>query len=72
MHVLDFSIELQNTEVSVTLLKRIPPQTLLQLLWKISEQAKETLVVKSVLSIVIGGWIGQLKSLKRNATKDVF
>ena len=41
MHVLDFSIELQNTEVSVTLLKRIPPQTLLQLLWKISEQAKE-------------------------------
>ena len=72
MHVLDFSIELQNTEVSVTLLKRIPPQTLLQLLWKISEQAKETLVVESVLSIVIGGWIGQLKSLKRNATKDVF
>ena len=72
MHVLDFSIELQNTEVSVTLLKRIPPQTLLQLLWKISEQAKETLVVESVLSIVIGGWIGQLKSLKKNATKDVF
>ena len=72
MHVLDFSIELQNTEVSVTLLKRIPPQTLLQLRWTISEQAKETLVVESVLSIVIGGWIGQLKSLKRNATKDVF
>ena len=52
MHVLDFSTELQNAEVPVTLLNVIPPPTL-----KFLEQANTTLAVESVFGIVIAEWI---------------
>ena len=37
-----------------------------------SEETKETLVVELVFGIFIGGWIGQLEFIKRNAIKDIF
>ena len=66
--MLDFSTELQNAEVSVTLLKKIPPQALSLQFWKFSEQIKETLAIE----VFRGGRIGQLTLFKRNATKDVY
>ena len=48
----------------------IPPQTFSQQFWSFSEQTKETLVVESVFSIVIGVWIGQLEFFKRDAVKN--
>ena len=70
MYVLDFSAELQNTEVSFTLPKVIPPQTSSQPFWNFSEQTKETLALGSFFGIVIDGWNGQLNFFKRNDTKD--
>ena len=72
MHVLHFWAELQNAEVSVTLLRSDSttdtfPESF------IFEQTKETLAVESAFGTVKGGWIGQPKFIqKRDATKDVF
>ena len=53
-------------------------QTLFKQFQKLLEKSQETFAVESVFSIVIGGWIGQLKLLKRRLrcfkeviTKDV-
>ena len=53
-------------------------QTLFKQFQKLLEKSQETFAVESVFSIVIGGWIGQLKLLKRSLrcfkeviTKDV-
>ena len=72
MQVLAFSTELENAEVSVTLLKSDSNTDALPEIWKFPEQTKETLEVKSVFGIVIRGWIGQLEFFKRNATNEVF
>ena len=69
MQVLAFSTELENAEVSVTLLKSDSNTDALPAILKIPGTNKETLEVKSVFGIVIGGWIGQLEFFKRNATK---
>ena len=63
--MLDLSVELQNVEVSVSLLKfdcntDAPPATSKIL------GTKETLAVESFFGIVIGGLIGQLEVFKRN------
>ena len=54
-------------------------QTLFKQFQKLLEKSQETFAVESVFSIVIGGWIGQLKLLKRRVkcfkeviTKEVF
>ena len=48
MHVLDFSTELQNPEVSVTLLKSDSITDTLQPILTFSKQTKEILAVESV------------------------
>ena len=47
MHVLDFSTELQNPEISVTLLKSDSTTDTLQAILKFSKQTKEIFVVES-------------------------
>ena len=71
MHVLDFSTELQNSEVSVTLLKSDSSTDALSAILKFF-RTKETIAAESVFGIIIGGCIKQLAFFKRNATKDVF
>ena len=71
MHVLHFSTESQNTEVSVTLLKSDSTTDALPA-WKFSEQTRETFAVESVFGIVLGRLIGHLEFFKRNGVKDVF
>ena len=60
MRVLDILSELQDAEVSVTLLKSDSALDALLAILKILEQAKETLVVESVFDKIVGGLIGQL------------
>ena len=60
MRVLDILSELQDAEVSVTLLKGDSALDALSAILKILEQAKETLVVESVFDKIVGGLIGQL------------
>ena len=60
MRVLDILSELQDAEVSVTLLKSDSALDALSAILKILEQAKETLVVESVFDKIVGGLIGQL------------
>ena len=60
MRVLDILSEMQNAEVSVTLLKSDSALDALSAILKILEQAKETLVVESVFDKIVGGLIGQL------------
>ena len=60
MRVLDILSEMQNAEVSVTLLKSDSTLDALSAILKILEQAKETLVVESVFDKIVGGLIGQL------------
>ena len=60
MRVLDILSELQDAEVSVTLLKSDSTLDALSAILKILEQAKETLVVESVFDKIVGGLIGQL------------
>ena len=64
-------LELQNAEVSITLLKSDSTTDALPAFLKIF-RTKETPAVESVFGIVIGEWIGQLEFCKRNATKEVF
>ena len=59
MRVLDILSELQDAEVSVTLLKSDSALDALSAILKILEQAKETLVVESVFDKIVGGLIGQ-------------
>ena len=66
----DFSTELQNSEVSVTLLKSDSTADPLPAILKILGTSKGNTCVESVFFIVIGGWIGQVEFCKRNATKD--
>ena len=60
MRVLDILSELEDAEVSVTLLKSHSALDALSAILKILEQAKETLVVESVFDKIVGGLIGQL------------
>ena len=60
MRVLDILSELQNAEVSVTLLKSDSAPDAVSAILKILEQTKETLVVESVFDKIVGGLIGQL------------
>ena len=60
MRVLDILSELQDAEVSVTLLKSDSALDALSAILKILEQAKETLAVESVFDKIVGGLIGQL------------
>ena len=60
MRVLDILSELEDAEVSVTLLKSDSAIDALSAILKILEQAKETLVVESVFDKIVGGLIGQL------------
>ena len=60
MRVLDILSELEDAEVSVTLLKSDSALDALSAILKILEQAKETLVVESVFDKIVGGLIGQL------------
>ena len=60
MGVLDILSELEDAEVSVTLLKSDSALDALSAILKILEQAKETLVVESVFDKIVGGLIGQL------------
>ena len=52
MHVLDFSTELQNPEVSVTLLKSDSTTDALQAILKFSKQTKEIFAVESVFELL--------------------
>ena len=52
MHVLNFSTELQNAEVSVTLLKSSSTTDALSAILKILGTNKETLAVESVFGMV--------------------
>ena len=65
-----FSTELQNTEVSITLLKSDPTTDALTAIF-ISLGTKEAFSVESVFGIVIGGEIGQLEFLKRYAIFEI-
>ena len=60
MRVLDILSELEDAEVSVTLLKSDSALDALSAILKILEQAKETLVVESVFDKIESGLIGQL------------
>ena len=60
MRVLDILSELEDAEVSVTLLKSDSALDALSAILKILEQAKETLVVEWVFDKIVGGLIGQL------------
>ena len=70
MHMLGFSTELQNAEVSLILLKSDSTTDALPAILKFLRTNKETLVMESVFGIVIGGRIGQFKFFKRNAIKN--
>ena len=69
MHVLKFSTELQNTEMSLVTLLTSDSTTfhhiemILIAISKLSEHSQETFVVELIISIVIGCWIGHLKVL---------
>ena len=67
-----FSTELQNAEVSLTLLKCDSTTDALPAILKFLRTNKGTLAVESFFGIVIGGWIGQLEFFERNAIKYVF
>ena len=60
MRALDILSELQNAEVSVTLLKSDSAADAVSAILKILEQTKETLVVESVFDKIESGLIGQL------------
>ena len=75
VHVLEFSAELQNPEIyPVDLVKYGSTTDVVQEISKLWEHAQQTFAVKPVFSNsrFIGGWIGQLKFFKRNATKTFF
>ena len=65
-------LDLENVEVSLTLLKCDSTTDALPAILKFSEQTKETLVVESAFGIYTGGWIGHLEFFKRNAIKDIY
>ena len=67
-----FSTELQNAEVSLTLLKCDSTTDALPAILKFLRINKGNTCGESVFGIVIGRWIGQLEFFKRNAIKDIF
>ena len=65
-------LDLQNVDISLTLIKFDSITKLSQQFWSFSEQTKETLAVESVFGIFIGAWIGQLEFLKGTLLKTFF
>ena len=65
IRVLDFSTELRTKKVSVILLKSDSTTDALPAILKILGKTKGTLELESVIGVVIGGWTGQLKFLKK-------
>ena len=50
-------LDLQNVDISLTLIKFDSITKLSQQFWSFSEQTKETLGVESVFGIFIGAWL---------------
>ena len=72
MHVLDFSTELQNPEVSVTLLKSDSTTDALQAILKFLKKTKEILAVESVFKFLSVGGLGSSNFLKVTLLKTFF
>ena len=70
MHVFDFSTELQNAEVSLTLLKIDSTTDTLPASLKFLRTNKEKTCAGISFWHSLSRWIGKLEFFKRNATKD--
>ena len=72
MHVLDFLTELQNPQVSVTLLKSDSTTDALQAILKFSKQTKEIFAVESVFELLEVGGLDICDLLKGTLLKTFF
>ena len=72
MHVLDFSAELQNPEVSVILLKSDSTTDALQAILKFSKQTKEIFAVEPVFELLEVGGLDSCDLLKGTPLKTFF